>query len=86
MLELIEVSRAPELRVEGMDAVSNVEESKRAVAAWAREDPARLRDWLAEFDAGLWDLEIEEDAVAGRLDDLATGALRDLERRDTTEL
>ena len=33
---------------------------------------------LAEFDSDRWDQEFDEDVAAGRLDDLAEEALRDL--------
>lgn len=42
--------------------------------------------WFAEFEARAWDRALEEDAAAGRLDELAEEALRDHRSGDTTEL
>ena len=40
-------------------------------------DVRRLRDWLDEYEARLWDEQIESDAKAGRLDALADEAIRE---------
>ena len=57
--------------------MSNVNEIEEAVR---RLDPAELaafRAWFAEFDAELWDRQLDRDVAEGRLDHLAEGALRD---------
>lgn len=36
-----------------------------------------FRAWYAEFDADAWDRQIEQDVVAGKLDNLAEIALRE---------
>ena len=66
--------------------MSRVEEIENAVAELPKEDLARFREWFAEFEARIWDRELEEDAAAGRLDDLAEKALRDHRSGETTEL
>ena len=66
--------------------MSRVEEIENAVAELPKEDLARFREWFAEFEARMWDRELEEDAAAGRLDDLAEKALRDHRSGETTEL
>jgi len=43
----------------------------------SREDLAQLREWLASFDAAIWDRQFEADVRAGKLDALAEKALRD---------
>ena len=43
----------------------------------SREDLAQLREWLASFDAEVWDRKFETDVRAGKLDALAENALRD---------
>ena len=43
----------------------------------SREDLAQLREWLASFDAEVWDRQFEADVRAGKLDALAEKALRD---------
>jgi hypothetical protein len=41
------------------------------------EELAVFRHWFAEFDAEMWDRQIEADAGAGKLDALAQKGLRD---------
>ena len=66
--------------------MKTVEEIKQAVRQLSREELAKFRFWFAEFDASLWDEEFEEDVVAGRLDQLAEEALRDLREGRCTDL
>ncbi len=50
----------------------------------SREELAQLREWLAGFDAEVWDRQFEADVKTGKLDALAENALRDhLEGRST---
>jgi len=66
-----------------MSTVKEIEEAVR------RLDPAELaafRAWFAEFDAELWDRQIEVDIAEGRLDRLAEEALRDLREGRCTDL
>ena len=56
----------------------SVQEIERAVRQLSSDELAAFRAWFAEFDAALWDQEIEQDIAAGRLDALADEALRDL--------
>lgn len=55
--------------------MTSLEKIERDIAALSPQDRAALRDWLAAFEADAWDAEIEADAAAGRLDDLADRAL-----------
>jgi hypothetical protein len=57
-----------------------------AVGKLPAEDLAAFRAWFAEFDAGQWDRQFDEDVAAGRLDDLAEEALRDLREGRCTDL
>ena len=57
-----------------------------AVGKLRAEDLAAFRAWFAEFDSDRWDREFDEDVVAGRLDDLAEEALRDLREGRCTDL
>jgi hypothetical protein len=43
----------------------------------SREELAEFREWLARFDAEVWDRQFETDVKAGKLDALAENALRD---------
>jgi hypothetical protein len=55
--------------------MSNVEEIERAVSSLSREELSEFRAWFLEFDAEVWDQQLEEDVAAGRLDHLAEEAL-----------
>ena len=57
--------------------MTKLEEIEKAVSSLAPEDRARFRDWFIEFDAKLWDDQIEQDAKAGNLNQLAAEAIRD---------
>jgi hypothetical protein len=46
----------------------------------------RFRDWFAEFEADRFDQQIERDAKAGRLDQLAEQALADYRAGRAREL
>ena len=45
-----------------------------------------FRDWFAEFDASLWDQQIQADAKRGKLLSLAESALKDHETGRSTSL
>ncbi|MEZ4524595.1 MAG: hypothetical protein R2941_01565 [Desulfobacterales bacterium] len=63
-----------------------LEEVKSAVVKMSREELSMFRMWFEEFDADAWDRQFEEDVLAGRLDDLAAEAIRDLEEGRCTAL
>ncbi|TAH51561.1 MAG: hypothetical protein EYC68_09325 [Chloroflexota bacterium] len=64
----------------------NVKEIESAIAELDQEAVWELAKWFEEFQAELWDKEIEEDILAGRLDALADEALRDLDEGRVTDL
>lgn len=66
--------------------MSTVQEVEDAVRSLPPGDFAVFRDWFAEFEAEVWDRQLEEDAAAGRLDALADEALADLRDGRCTEL
>lgn len=55
----------------------SIQEIEKAITDLPPEELSRFRAWFLEFDAQVWDREIEEDVAAGRLDDLAEEALAD---------
>lgn len=61
-------------------------EIERAVERLPADELAAFRAWFARFDADAWDREMESDADAGRLDNLAAEALADLRAGRFTEL
>ena len=66
--------------------MSTVEKLKEAIRQLSPEELAAFRAWFAEFDAAVWDQKFEEDVAAGRLDQLAEEALRDLREGRCTDL
>ena len=57
--------------------MGKIENLEKQIQELSDEELARLRQWFAEYDAAKWDLQIEADAKAGKLDRLAEKALRD---------
>lgn len=55
-----------------MSKVENIEQEVRNLTP---SELAAFRRWFVEFDAQVWDLQIEKDAREGRLDKLADEAL-----------
>ena len=66
--------------------MSEVHEIEAAILRLSPEALAKFREWYAEFDADLWDRQIERDADRGCLDGMATEALRDLNEGRCTDL
>ena len=58
--------------------MSSVNEIENAVLRLTPAELDAFRAWFAEFDATVWDRQMEDDVVAGRLDALADEALEDL--------
>ncbi len=66
--------------------MSKVESLEQEIRNLSPRELAELRDWFLEYDAELWDRQIEEDARAGRLDRLAKKALESYRTGKHTEL
>jgi hypothetical protein len=66
--------------------MSTVSDIEAAVRKLSREDLSAFRTWFTDFDAEAWDRQLEQDVAAGRLDDLAEEALRDLHEGRCTDL
>jgi hypothetical protein len=58
--------------------MTTVTDIEHALLSLTPAELAKFRQWYAEFDAAQWDRQIEQDVAAGRLDQLADEALRDL--------
>jgi hypothetical protein len=54
-----------------------VKEIEQAVAQLSKDQLAEFRAWYEQFDADVWDRQIEEDIAAGKLDALADAAIAD---------
>ena len=55
--------------------MSTLAEIEQAIEKLPREDLFELTRWLSTHFSDAWDRQIEEDIVAGRLDDLAAEAI-----------
>ena len=66
-----------------MSPVSELEGKVRTLSA---NELREFRDWLAEYDAELWDRQFDADAASGRLDAIADRALKDFAENRTTDL
>jgi hypothetical protein len=58
-----------------MNKVALVE---KEVRNFTNEELAAFRKWFAEFDARMWDVQLERDIASGKLDFLADEALSSL--------
>lgn len=61
--------------------MGTIQEIEDAIKRLPEADLAALRAWFTEFDAEVWDRQLEHDAAHGRLDALADEAARDAQRR-----
>ena len=59
---------------------------EQAIQQLPHAELIEFRRWFAEFDAAAWDEQIEADAKAGKLDNLAAEALAEYEAGKATEL
>lgn len=55
--------------------MTKLEQFKEYVASLDPDDVRKLTEWMDEYNAELWDRQIEFDAQAGKFDDLAALAL-----------
>jgi hypothetical protein len=66
--------------------MSKIEKIEQEIQALSPEELAQFRAWFLEYDWAIWDRQIERDAEAGRLDNLAARALRDHAAGKTTPI
>ena len=66
--------------------MSKIEQIEREIQELTPEELAAFRKWFHEFDAAVWDRQIEEDIQAGRLDTLAEKAVKDFKSGKCSEL
>ena len=66
--------------------MGKIEHLESQIRELSDEELAKLRDWFAEYDAEVWDRQMEADAKAGKLDRLAERALREFAEGRTKEL
>lgn len=61
-----------------MIVMTKLEAIEKAIADLSPEELAKLRTYIDELEADLWDAQIERDAAAGKLDKLEARALENL--------
>jgi hypothetical protein len=66
--------------------MTTVEQITSAVQRLRKRDLARFRRWFAQYDAAVWDRQLERDVAEGRLDLLAREALKDFQNGRCTDL
>jgi len=63
-----------------------IAELEQAVTQLSEKDFARFREWFEEYEAKLWDEQVERDAKSGKLDKIAEQALKDYRAGKAREL
>ena len=66
--------------------MNSVQSIETAVQQLPKAELAEFRQWFARFDGEMWDAQIEADAAAGKLDDLAAEALAEFHEGKAREL
>ena len=66
--------------------MGNIQSIEKAIEDLPPAELAEFRRWFAEFDAAAWDKQLEHDASAGKLDQLANEALADFQAGSSREL
>jgi hypothetical protein len=66
--------------------MSEVEQLEQRIQGLSPGELAKFRAWFLEFDAKVWDQQIEADLKAGKLDKLVGEALADYKAGKATEL
>ncbi|GAB4479840.1 MAG: hypothetical protein OHK0031_00560 [Anaerolineales bacterium] len=57
--------------------MNTVQEIQQAIFNLSPKDLSALRRWFEEFDARLWDEQLEQDAQSGKLEKIAERALEE---------
>jgi hypothetical protein len=66
--------------------MADFKSNERAVQALPAAELAEFRRRLAQFDAAVWDSQVEHDAASGKLDEFAAEALADYRAEPHREL
>jgi len=64
----------------------SIHEIEQAITELSADELARFREWFEDFDAQMWDEQLENDAKAGKLDKLADKAKSDFRAGKAKEL
>ena len=63
-----------------------IEKLELLIKRLSPKELAQFREWFAEFDAHVWDRQIEADAAAGKLDRIIEESMADQRARKTRPL
>lgn len=63
-----------------------VQKVEKAVSSLKSDELSQFRAWFEEFDALMWDKQLEEDVRSGRLDTIAKKAIADFKKGKFKEL
>jgi hypothetical protein len=66
--------------------MGKVEAIEKQIESLAPEELAAFRRWFHDFDAEVWERQLEADARGGKLDALADEAVRDYKSGKCTEI
>lgn len=66
--------------------MTKIQRLEREIETLTPGELAAFRKWFQDYDAAVWDEQIEQDAVAGKLDKLAAKALADHKAGRTREI
>jgi len=66
--------------------MTKVQEIEQQISHLTPEELAAFRKWFVDFDAEIWDRQLESDVQEGKLDALARRALRDHAEGKSTKL
>lgn len=66
--------------------MTTVQSIEQAIQNLPAQDLAEFRRWFTQFDEAAWDVQIESDAAAGKLDAMAAEALADYHSGKVREL
>ncbi len=66
--------------------MSTIQEIESAIRRLSPNELAAFREWFAEFDAELWDRQIDQNVADGRLDHLANEAIHDMREGRCSDL
>ncbi|MEE9260856.1 MAG: hypothetical protein V3U40_07085 [Candidatus Scalindua sediminis] len=66
--------------------MSTIKEIKSAISKLSKSDLSAFRAWFEEFDAKIWDKQIEKDVTSGKLDEVVRPAIADFKAGKCKEL
>lgn len=66
--------------------MGKIELLEKQIRELSSDELAELRRWFADYDADVWDRQMEADVKAGKLDRLAEEALREFAAGQTKPL